>query len=112
MVLPKKIRIGPFIFQIIPVQGLHSDGKGLWGEVRHTRSEIAIESDLADQEQYETLLHEVFHVILTQAGRDKETDDESLMDVLANGLMGVLRDNPGLQDWYDWKADNEPRASL
>jgi hypothetical protein len=52
-----------------------------------------IDDRLSHQAQYQTLLHEIIHGILTTMGHDV---DENTVDGMAYGWMQVIRDNPNL----------------
>lgn len=90
-----KIRVGPMTYRVKIVDHLIDDSGStrLEGRVRHGKSEIALDAELDDQQRLETEWHEVLHIILVQAGKIEESRDESLVEVLAHGVLGVLRDN-------------------
>jgi len=105
--LPQAIRIGPVTYTIIEVTGLRDeDGKQMWGQVLHGPCRIEIEANLGYQQQYHTLWHEIIHTLMNQAELDKK-DDEQLVNVLAYGLLGVMRDNGDLLDWRRYNYDRE-----
>jgi hypothetical protein len=53
----------------------------------------------------DTVLHELMHAILAQAGHSRGGDEveEALVGPLATGLVGVLQDNPEFAHWLTEK---------
>jgi hypothetical protein len=64
------------------------------GEMRHMRAEIAVLPDATPDLLPQTLWHEVLHGVLLHAGI--KDHDETQIDVIAYGIVQVLRDNPAL----------------
>jgi hypothetical protein len=64
------------------------------GEMRHMRAEIAVLPDATPELLPQTLWHEVLHGVLLHAGI--KDHDETQIDVIAYGIVQVLRDNPAL----------------
>lgn len=62
------------------------------GEIDYLNQEILILSGMAREVQYITILHEVMHGILEQLGFE-ESQEEHLIQGLANGLFQVLHEN-------------------
>ncbi len=90
------IRIGPIDFKYVESDIIVSvDGKQLDGKIAYG-SGTKIEVVAGTPEQYKRLVlwHEIIHGILYMGGRE---ETEELIDVLAAGVMGVLRDNPELR---------------
>lgn len=110
---PDEVVIGPHPYR---VERVIDSGTGLArqarpNEVGHTdmgRNKMTIRSDgsQAPMQERDTLLHEVVHAVLWQAGLDEEHDvfktdrmAERVVDVLATSLLDVLRRNPTLVDY-------------
>ncbi len=96
-----KVRIGPIDFKIRYVEGLVDEEEGtkckLDGAIKYSPCEILIEKDMDPQRQYEVLLHEVAHGVLSLAQlRPKKL--EAIVSAVASGFMMVSRDNPHLWD--------------
>jgi hypothetical protein len=64
------------------------------GEIRYHRHEIAVMPQLRPLVRTQILWHEAIHVLLHQAGQREH--EEALVDLMAYGIMQVLRDNPDL----------------
>ena len=104
--LPRAIQIGPVMYTIVEVKGLRDeDGKQMWGQVLHSECRIEIQAELSLQQQYHTLWHEIVHTLMNQADLDKK-DDEQLVNVLAYGLMGVMRSSGDLLDWRRYDGED------
>jgi len=92
----RKVRIGPIVYQIVEVDGLKENGRGLFGEVKYGSCEIRVEGRNCGQQKRQTIWHEVVHIILTQVGLAKDAGREGLVDSLAYGMLQVVQDNPWL----------------
>ncbi len=58
---------------------------------------ISVHPGQAPWEARDTLLHELLHAVLRSQGRPYEGEvEETYVQALATGLLGVLRKNPGL----------------
>jgi hypothetical protein len=94
----KSIRIGPIDFAVREIERLvNTDAyEKLSGHIRYTDSEILLENNMESQAKRQILWHEILHGILTQAGYSDH--DEKMIDIIAYGVMQVLRDNPALRE--------------
>jgi len=92
MQVPDKIRIGWVNYDVISDVNLNLEGAS--GQIRYLKDEIALMPNLAPQAQCFVLWHEIAHGILMAAG--VEEHDEQTINVLAHGIIQVLRDNPDL----------------
>jgi hypothetical protein len=98
--LTAHIRIGSVDYQIKRTVGLvDGDDKKMAGRIRYDSAIIEIEQRLAPVIALQVLWHEVLHALLTQSGHYDQ--DEPLLDAIAYGLVGILRDNPWLLDAVD-----------
>lgn len=93
--LPREVRIGPIDFEVRVVRGLtNADGnRKLDGHIDFSKCLISVEDDLDRQIQWQGLWHEIIHAIFLQAKIEPE-DEEKIVDILAYGVMQVIRDNP------------------
>lgn len=55
---------------------------------------ISMHQNLDNWSQGQTLLHELVHFILIQGGWHELSENENLVEALASGIHGFLRDNP------------------
>lgn len=76
-----------------------ADGARL-GEMHGDTGTILIQEGQTRESLKDTLLHEVFHAIRYQQGReDGGKVEEDYVRSLATGLIGVLSDNPTFAKW-------------
>jgi hypothetical protein len=85
------IKIGGIRYTVLADNRLIDNNRA--GEIRLMRAEIAVLPDAAPELLPQTLWHETLHGILHQSGQEC---DEDAIDVLAYGIVQVLRDNPAL----------------
>ena len=90
------VRIGAVDYRIEAVKKLKREGCRLWGDIKYNCSRIRIVDKLGPQARRITLWHEIIHGILTQGGESKQ--DERQIDILAHGIVEVLRDNEWLRE--------------
>ncbi len=94
-----EVKIGAICYPVVEVhklKGVDDDGKAVWclGRFVYAERRIEIDRDLDLVIRPITLLHEVLHGILQNAGLDDQP--EPLVRAIAHGVVQVLRDNPGL----------------
>ena len=79
-----------------------------WGEFDTYANEIRIDPGLAPMRQRETLLHELFHPLIKDAGGlrlpEKMPEDDGdrehlFINVIECGLLDILRSNPHVLAW-------------
>lgn len=65
----------------------------VWGYTDYARSAIYIDNKLNKQHIKQTLIHELVHTMLWEAGAVDGYNDEKLVNPLGNMLYSVLRSN-------------------
>lgn len=63
----------------------------LFGQVTYKDTHVQIDDSLSPSRTNETLIHELLHAVLFEAGYEEQ--DEELVQRAANVLHGMLRDN-------------------
>ena len=92
---PFRLQVGPAIYSVRAVVDLRAqEGQKIDGEVRHGAEEIEVEQALPLRTHRVTVVHEMIHSILQQAGQYEHYKNEGLLDALAYGLVGA-KVNPG-----------------
>lgn len=82
MVIPKRIKIIGKYYKIDIVESIDNDNT-VWGTVKYSELKILIKKSLDYQNQCETLLHEVMHILFDVAGMSQnEKHIESISKVL------------------------------
>ena len=94
----KTVWIGGIPYSVQVRDGLISqDGTAvLWGEIIHSKQIINIDATQEPEHQVVTLLHEIMHGLLTQAGIKEHS--EQILETLSYGLVAVLFSNPELRE--------------
>jgi hypothetical protein len=90
------IQIGPIAFTVKETRGLRDedDHTKLLGQIRYDDQVIDLEAKQGLDAKRVTLIHEILHGIFFNAGlRDH---DEQIIDIVATGLLDLLRQNPHL----------------
>lgn len=101
--LPSEVRVGFRTYRVIEhkhdIAGPNGAAVGLH---RGTSNEMHVSSAQPAREIANTLLHEILHAVwdVYSLGDTEHNDEESIVNALANGLCGVIRENPGLADWF------------
>jgi hypothetical protein len=93
----KTLRVGPIDYDVTFVPRLQADGESVNGYISHNACTVEVDAEMAPQTRAVTVWHETLHAILVQSGRVNDHDEE-LIDAIAYGIIGVLRDNPELRD--------------
>jgi hypothetical protein len=92
--IPEKVKIGPFIYDVLRVDRNDSDfPKGDGGKIAcvdFKLNRIKIQCDISDQAAWESLWHEIVHVLDVHCDTDLSERDVSR---LSYALCGVLVDN-------------------
>jgi hypothetical protein len=89
--LPKSIKVGPITYDIREEARLAA--MGLYGQLVRTDSVIELLPDMPEGIRKVTVWHEIVEEILEQIGVKGE---ETVINRLAYGIVGVLQDNPSL----------------
>lgn len=97
----KTVKIGPIVFDVEcheELLGQEVDGarRALNGHIQYDECKIQVRAGMPPQRRYQVLWHEVVHGLLALGGMYQQ--DEQMVEVLANGIVMVLQDNPALVD--------------
>ena len=93
MTIPDMVKIGPVEYAVKENQRFSQDN--LLGQIRYAEQTIEIRPDLASTIAEITLWHEMIHGILFAGGFHDH--DEQMLDVLAHGVVQLLKDNSFLK---------------
>ncbi|MGE5163042.1 MAG: hypothetical protein ACM3IH_03325 [Sphingobacteriales bacterium] len=98
----KSVRVGPFDISLTTLTGEERDKcLGMFSE--HQMSIMLRETFASDQQEAETLLHEVIHACFAVAAIQDKDSHERTVSMLSTCMAQVIRDNPGLIDWLKEK---------
>jgi hypothetical protein len=96
--MPQFVMVNPHSFELKVVPRLSTDA-GVCGLCGEDDQRIAIDDDLGDTVEKETVLHELMHAIWHFTHLDKkytDEDEEAVAWTMAPRLLALLRDNPEL----------------
>ena len=91
MDIPKKIKIFAKEIDVVFDNERLKKENDIWGRWSPSEAKIILRDDLPEHEVKATFLHEVFHIILLESGHIKFGRNEGLCDLLANGVMQILK---------------------
>ncbi len=100
--MDKSIKVGPLTYKVqeVPEEIL---GDEVIGHESFRTGTISILMTLQPAFKLETLWHELMHIVTEQHNINL---NESQIDALANGVMGVIQDNPEiLGTTVPWEED-------
>lgn len=97
MIIPKKLKIIGFEWQIKENQELADEGS-CFGSTHIQTQTIYLEPKAPLQKKEQVLIHEILHVLWWQQGlsirfKDQKNIEEELVTTLSQGLYQVLKDN-------------------
>lgn len=90
MIIPKKVKIGNYLYN---VKFIDDTSIEKCGRSHIKKQQISINQSLSKELQSTTFLHEIIHQILDQRSWGEESNNEKLVDTLAEGFYQVLKDN-------------------
>ena len=104
--MPTKIKVGSQIWDVVekPRKGDLSLSEDSFGYTLARENLIILDSSMSNSRKRQTLLHEILHAIKFSFGSPvtpKKTDEAEIWEhyyiaMYEEGLLLVLRDNPGL----------------
>lgn len=98
--LPATVKVGGFVFKVVPWSHQVAAEHRCFGEFAPVPQEIRIDETLRPQKRANTLIHELVHVIAWSFDlRAKDCDEERWAITIANGLSAIFMDNPELLEW-------------
>lgn len=97
MKIPKKLKIGGFIWSVEESEKVSNEGE-VFGSTHFKKQRIFIDPSETQQKKEHTLIHEILHAIWWQTGlnnryKDKKEMEEEIIQAVAHGLYQVLKDN-------------------
>ena len=114
MKLPAKhIKIGYTKYKLQIWDKLTASSNEAYGEFFQREQVIGIDGNQTGLQLVNTLLHEIMHGIIYQYGMkldgDADVREETLVNVITNGMCQVYVDNPWLLPWIQkgMKSDSE-----
>jgi hypothetical protein len=98
MKIPSKVRISGVDYAVVrtrdPILVEHEECMGAVAYYEHV-IRLKVDPGVDEQQSKETLLHEMFHAILSDREIDFE-DEESIVEQLARAWYQIIADNPAM----------------
>jgi len=97
MKIPEQIKSLGLVWEVKQLKEVAREG-GCYGSTHHTTQNIFLDPDLSDQKKEQTFLHELLHIAwdgssLARNKKFETTDEEMIVDALANMMYHILKDN-------------------
>ena len=86
------IKIGSKEYEIIYQHPVEVDGEETWGLCDYAQCKILIDTEICEQMQFNSLIHELVHAVLYEMGNKLHTN-EPFTEALSNMLAQVIIDN-------------------
>lgn len=93
MKLPKHVKISGIKYTVVLKKRLEDSGDACWGVTDYPGATIYIRKELSEQKQRQTLMHEMVHAMMHEAGLDDICNDEKIVNPLGNMLDSTLASN-------------------
>ncbi len=106
--MPARVKVGYMTFIIEPWKHGNTISTDRLGECDVAGQTIHVNTEMAPAKVANTLMHEICHAIYYVYGIAKQdAEEEHAVTMMANGLSGVLVDNPGLAEFLDQLSRQE-----
>lgn len=102
MGLPDTIKIGVFNYKVTEQPDLYSNGTNVLGVSNVNQLTIKLDSDVVIERRKQTLIHEILHVLIYEAGLSEKLQEHDVINPLANLLYRFMADND-----LSWTRENE-----
>lgn len=90
--IPTHLNIGGVKYQVIEEQDVMV-AKDLLGENCARTSTMTLRKDQHPTRKLQTLVHEILHALVYEAGLDEKYQDHDIVNPLSNALFRFMRDN-------------------
>ncbi|WP_369901156.1 ImmA/IrrE family metallo-endopeptidase [Lactiplantibacillus plantarum] len=93
MKLPAYVKISGINYTVVLKKRLEDSSDACWGVTDYPGATIYIRKELSEQKQRQTLMHEIVHAMMHEAGLDDICNDEKTVTPLGNMLDSTLASN-------------------
>ena len=92
----ERVKIGAHYYPVVQVTTAELDDTARWAEIDQRRHRIKVQTwERPNAAKAESLIHEILHGLLQDAGRPPGLwDEESVVEALSPRLAAFLVDNP------------------
>lgn len=96
----KKLKIGYQSYDIDWWTATNATSNEASGEFFAKEKKIGVDSRESGAQLVNTIIHEALHAVVYQQGlKLGDEQEELIVNSMANGLTGILVDNPGFVNW-------------
>jgi len=97
---PKLIKFGHRDFKVIYISKKEASKRGIYGEVDTSTNIITVDKTLDDKVTFNTLVHELIHVIAEHYHWNLPAEQEELIsETTGNALADLFNQNPKLIEY-------------
>jgi Zn-dependent peptidase ImmA (M78 family) len=89
----KKVKVGGVTYKIKDIENPHSNGSVCYGTCDHQNLIIEMNSNNNKQRYNQTLIHEIMHAVVDEAGLSFGNEEEDVVNRLSLVWYQVLIDN-------------------
>ena len=100
----ESVKIGGLTYTVKKVSDLQGK-EGDWGRIQYKTQEITLDDSLKEQLEDQTLIHEIAHGILVEAGYNDHAEEQA--DRIGKILYQVLTDND-----FSWLHKGEKHGEI
>lgn len=110
--IPKKVRIGCFVLDVIVGTSLDHEQAGTYGHMNPFQKHISLRPGMDAGQLSNTFIHEVIHAIhwvygLIRSPEAPQPSEEDYTELTANGLCAFWQDNPKAVLWWQRLVKSE-----
>lgn len=91
--MTKKVKVGGVTYKITNEKNPLMDGELCYGLCDRKELAITMNSDLNEQRYNQTLVHEIMHAVVDEAGLDLGEDEEDIVNRISLVWYQVLTEN-------------------
>jgi len=97
---PKSVKFGHRDFKIKYITHKEASKRGIYGEVDTSTNTIVVDKSLDNKVTFNTLIHELIHVIAEHYAWNIPAKDEELVcETVGNAVSDILNQNKNLVDY-------------
>lgn len=89
--MSKHIKVSGIDYEIIYRKNPYDRGELVWGFTDYEYTRIIINENMSKQKKRQTLMHELTHIAVHEAGRDDLCNEEALINPLGNVLYQMFK---------------------
>lgn len=96
MAIPKRLKVGGITYKVKKVRQIDRSAENVGGLQSETSQEIHLKKGMGRELTEKVFVHELIHAVFCHCDMEH---DENKVELLANALYMVAKDNPGVFDF-------------